>query len=183
MAQAHTSRRWFHARSGVRASLSQTLALSVLLAALTASPQRSFALSDQQSPGSQTQTQQQTYEHANGLRLVLATSYRATIIANGFLIEPTSGQDRRYPLTISVNLLANSPDVITDRQARLGSRRMRYAVTMINEGGSGGAEYELVAIEYTQGRWIQYVQRAQEEGMEPVFQAWEIAKGVSFTPR
>jgi hypothetical protein len=161
-----------------------TLAAAILLAALMASPSRGFALSELQSPDVTLQTAQQTYEHANGLRLVLSADYRATTTANGFLIEPASGNDRRYPLQISIALADKSPEIATDRLTRLSpGRRIRYAVTKLGGGGSGGDEYELVGVEYTKGRWIRYYQPAQSESVEPSFQVWDIAKGVSYKPR
>jgi hypothetical protein len=168
---------WVRRWTGIRpASTRRTLTIGLLLMALMGYTGRCFAT---------TAWPAQIYEHPNGLRLALSAEYRVTIIPDGFLIEPASGNDnRRYALQISINLLDRSPDIATDRLTRLGSRRrIRYAVTNLGGGGSGGDEYELVAIEYTSGRWIRYFQRAQSEWFEPSFEVWNIARNVRFTAR
>lgn len=122
------------------------------------------------------------HAHANGLRLLASDAYRVTNTPEGFLIEPASGNEqRRDPLVISIRLLVTQPEIASDRQHQLDSgRSLRYSVTHDEEGGSGGVDYTLIALEHIDGRWIQYRQRKQSEHGEPEFELWDIAGGLSY---
>jgi len=124
-----------------------------------------------------------SYAHANGLRLSASTAYSVAGTPEGFFIGDVSNKVRRSPIEVSIRLLTARPEVAAYQEYGIGfTRRIRYLVTHETEGGSGGVDYTLVAVEdIGAGRWILYRQIKQSEG-QPRFELWEMAGGLSFPP-
>jgi hypothetical protein len=134
-------------------------------------------------PGSQVHSA--LHAHPNGLQLRVPESvYRITRTADGFVVEPASGnENRRDPLTISIGLRAESPDRATARERRLAAGRiLHYSVSQDEDGGSGGVAYMLVAFERAGTSWIHYRQRKQSEYGEPDFELWKVVDSVRYVP-
>lgn len=108
--------------------------------------------------------------HKNGLTVRLPEKFAAAEIGEGFRIEPADGSNKnvRYPVEATVTLEADPPAGEFPREKTDGGRSVKYRVEK-QDGGSGGEEYSLTAIETVAGGYIVYRQREQSKTVEPNF--------------
>jgi hypothetical protein len=112
--------------------------------------------------------------HPNGLELSRPAGFEATQTADGFVLE--EGGQLRSPRRVEVRLVRTPLAIPEPDRRRLLARGAiaRYSIREM-EGGSGGAEYELRALEAIGDGWIVLVAREQSELGEPDFgEAWRL---------
>jgi hypothetical protein len=125
----------------------------------------------------------QMHVHANGLQLSVSEAYRVSTTPKGFVLTPASpsNNDRRDPLTVSIQLLATPPQITGYRERRLSSERvLSYTASHEEEGGSSGVNWTMVAFEHVGDHWIQYQENKLAE-REPD-ELWGIAGGSRYIP-
>jgi hypothetical protein len=94
---------------------------------------------------------------------------------------------RRYTIEASVERIAT---IATDgapklaKRKKAGGRSVSYQIDKINEGGSGGAIYELRVLWVNEGGAFLYSQQGQAEYGEPSFDlCWDLVKTTELVHR
>ena len=123
------------------------------------------------------------YVHKNGLTIELPEKFSVEETSEGFIIEPAGGANRnvRYPIEAQVILKKDEipPSREYAEQKTIGNRTIKYRINQ-NEGGSGGAEYNLTANEQIGDSVIYYSQSEQSEDVAPHFKlCWTIIENTS----
>lgn len=113
------------------------------------------------------------HRHANGLAVRPPVGFDMREAPDGFRFREAAMI--RSPRLVHVTLIEAPPDLTADGRRQLPGGAMASHATIRLNGGSGGAEYQLILWRPLDDRWLVVEERAQSEWGEPGFAvAWAL---------
>ena len=109
--------------------------------------------------------------HHNGLVLARPAGFDATMSDTGFDLIETG--DLRSPRSINVSLVDTDPLGDKAQERSIDGTSIRYRISEVG-AGSGGVEYELVAVRQDQEAFVVVIAFEQTEHAKPFTAAWSV---------